>query len=53
MKILNKSNGKIIEVSDKQKASRMLGYPDMFEAVAEKQKEETPKEFIPKKKNKK
>ena len=40
-KIKDLSNNKIIEVKDKERIEKLLGYPDKFELVEEKKKIET------------
>jgi hypothetical protein len=39
MKILNKSDNIIIEVEDKTRIEKLLGYPDKFEIVKEENNE--------------
>ena len=39
MKILNKSDNIIIEVEDKTRIEKLLGYPDKFEIVEEENNE--------------
>ena len=36
MKILNKSDNVIIEVTDENRIEKLLGYPDKFEPIEEK-----------------
>lgn len=40
-KIKDLSNNKIIEIKDKARIEKLLGYPDKFELVEEKKKTET------------
>lgn len=40
-KIKDLSNGKIIEVMDKERIEKLLGYPDKFELVEETKAKET------------
>ena len=40
-KIKDLSDNKIIEVKDKERIEKLLGYPDKFELVEEKKKAET------------
>ena len=40
-KIKDLSDNKIIEVKDKERIEKLLGYPDKFELVEEKKKTET------------
>ena len=42
MKILNKSDNVIIEVTDKNRIEKLLGYPDKFEPIEEKLTDEEP-----------
>ena len=49
VKIKNLSDNKIIEVKDKERIEKLLGYPDKFELV----EEEKPKETETKEKNNK
>lgn len=47
MKILNKEDNKVIDVKDKTRIEKLLGYPDKFEEVkgkGENKKQETPVE---------
>ena len=41
VKIKYLSDNKIIEVKDKERIEKLLGYPDKFELVEEKKKTET------------
>ena len=46
VKIRDLSDGKIIEVKDKERIEKLLGYPDKFELI----EEPKPKKFEPKEK---
>lgn len=48
MKILNVKTNEIKEIKDKEKAKRMIRYPDLFQEI-----KETPKEQEPAKKEEK
>ena len=39
MKLLNKDNNSIIEITDKARIEKLLGYPDRFEKIEEPKKE--------------
>ena len=49
MKILNKSENAILEVTDKKRIEKLLGYPDKFEVI----EDEQPSYFQDNKKGKK
>lgn len=38
MKILNKESNTVIEIKDKNRIEKLLGYPDKFEEVKEEKK---------------
>jgi hypothetical protein len=42
MKLLNKDNNSIIEITDKARIEKLLGYPDRFEKIEETKKESKP-----------